>query len=77
MVQDEDMFGDPNFLGQRTMPLKAIRTGECLGSLKSFKIHWLVLIDFEECNLEIRLNHIYLVCGNTMCVSTCQVEFVL
>ncbi|XP_071784732.1 1-phosphatidylinositol 4,5-bisphosphate phosphodiesterase gamma-1-like isoform X2 [Asterias amurensis] len=27
VVQDEDMFGDPNFLGQRTMPLKAIRTG--------------------------------------------------
>ena len=27
VVQDEDVFGDPNFLGQATYPLKAIRTG--------------------------------------------------
>ena len=25
----------------------------------------------------VRYQYIYLVCGNTMCVSTCQVEFVL
>lgn len=27
VVQDEDMFGDPNFLGQATFPVKCIRTG--------------------------------------------------
>lgn len=27
VVQTEDMFGDPNFLGQATFPLKCIRTG--------------------------------------------------
>lgn len=26
-VQDEDMFGDPNFIGQATYPFKCIRTG--------------------------------------------------
>lgn len=26
-VQDEDMFGDPNFMGQTTYPMKGIRTG--------------------------------------------------
>ena len=28
VVQDEDMFGDPNFLGQATFPVKCMRTGE-------------------------------------------------
>ncbi|XP_038050378.1 1-phosphatidylinositol 4,5-bisphosphate phosphodiesterase gamma-1-like isoform X2 [Patiria miniata] len=27
VLQDEDVFGDPNFLGHRTLPLRAIRTG--------------------------------------------------
>ncbi|KAI5640351.1 phosphatidylinositol-specific phospholipase c, Y domain-containing protein [Phthorimaea operculella] len=27
LVQDEDMFGDPNFIGQATYPLKCLRTG--------------------------------------------------
>ncbi|XP_041454201.1 1-phosphatidylinositol 4,5-bisphosphate phosphodiesterase gamma-1-like isoform X1 [Lytechinus variegatus] len=27
VIQDEDVFGEPNFLGQATYPLKAIRTG--------------------------------------------------
>ena len=27
LVQDEDMFGDPNFLGQATYPVKCLRTG--------------------------------------------------
>ncbi|KAL4717425.1 hypothetical protein ACJJTC_000574 [Scirpophaga incertulas] len=27
LVQDEDMFGDPNFIGQTTFPLKCLRTG--------------------------------------------------
>ena len=27
VVQDEDVFGEPNFLGQATIPLKCIRTG--------------------------------------------------
>lgn len=27
VVHDEDMFGDPNFLGQATFPLQCIRTG--------------------------------------------------
>ena len=27
VVQDEDMFGDPNFLGQATFPVKCIKTG--------------------------------------------------
>ncbi|XP_071959043.1 1-phosphatidylinositol 4,5-bisphosphate phosphodiesterase gamma-1-like isoform X2 [Antedon mediterranea] len=27
VVQDEDMFGDPNFIGQATYPLRAIRSG--------------------------------------------------
>lgn len=27
VVQDEDMFGDPNFLGQASFPIKGIRTG--------------------------------------------------
>jgi len=27
VVQDEDMFGDPNFLGQATIPIKCLRTG--------------------------------------------------
>lgn len=27
VVQDEDMFGDPNFLGQATFPLQCIRSG--------------------------------------------------
>jgi phosphatidylinositol phospholipase C gamma-1 len=27
VVQDEDMFGDPNFLGQATFPVTAIKTG--------------------------------------------------
>lgn len=26
-VQDEDMFGEPNFIGQATFPLNCIRTG--------------------------------------------------
>ena len=28
VVQDEDMFGDPNFLGQATYPLNNIKEGE-------------------------------------------------
>jgi phosphatidylinositol phospholipase C gamma-1 len=28
IVQDEDMFGDPSFLGQATYPVKALRSGE-------------------------------------------------
>ena len=28
VIQDEDMFGDPNFLGQATYPLKAIKEGK-------------------------------------------------
>ena len=27
IVQDEDVFGEPNFLGQATIPVKSIRTG--------------------------------------------------
>ena len=30
VVQDEDMFGDPNFLGQATFPLQCIRTGRSI-----------------------------------------------
>lgn len=36
IVQDEDMFGDPNFLGQATFPVTNIKTGE--NHLK-FKLH--------------------------------------
>ena len=28
VVQDEDMFGDPNFLGQASFPVRCLRTGE-------------------------------------------------
>lgn len=28
VVQDEDMFGDPNFLGQATYPVKCIKSGK-------------------------------------------------
>ena len=27
VVQDEDMFGDPNFLGQANFPIRCMRTG--------------------------------------------------
>lgn len=27
LVQDEDMFGDPNFIGQATYPFGCLRTG--------------------------------------------------
>lgn len=27
VIQDEDMFGDPNFLGQATYPLRCLKTG--------------------------------------------------
>lgn len=27
IVQDEDMFGDPNFIGQATYPIKCLRSG--------------------------------------------------
>lgn len=27
VVQDEDVFGDPAFLGQATIPVKCLRTG--------------------------------------------------
>ena len=27
VVQDEDMFGDPNFLGQATYPIRCIKSG--------------------------------------------------
>ena len=27
VVQDEDVFGDPNFLGQASIPVKCLRTG--------------------------------------------------
>ena len=27
MVQDEDMFGDPNFLGQATLPVPCMKSG--------------------------------------------------
>jgi len=27
VVQDEDMFGDPNFVGQATFPVPYIKTG--------------------------------------------------
>ncbi|XP_013410429.1 1-phosphatidylinositol 4,5-bisphosphate phosphodiesterase gamma-1-like [Lingula anatina] len=30
VVQDEDMFGDPNFLGQASFPVKSIRPGKFL-----------------------------------------------
>ena len=26
-VQDEDVFGEPNFLGQATFPMRSMRTG--------------------------------------------------
>ena len=29
-VQEEDMFADPNFLGQAVFPVKSLRTGGCL-----------------------------------------------
>jgi len=35
VVQDEDVFGDPNFLGQATIPVKCLRTGNLF--LCSFK----------------------------------------
>jgi len=28
VVQDEDVFGEPNFLGQATIPVRSIRTGK-------------------------------------------------
>lgn len=28
VIQDEDMFGDPNFVAQATYPLRAIREGK-------------------------------------------------
>jgi len=30
VVQDEDLFGDPNFLGQATIPVWHLRTGMLL-----------------------------------------------
>jgi phosphatidylinositol phospholipase C, gamma-1 len=27
VVEDEDMFGDPNFIGQATYPIKGLKTG--------------------------------------------------
>jgi Ca2+-dependent lipid-binding protein len=27
VIQDEDMFGDPNFLGQATFPVRCLRAG--------------------------------------------------
>ena len=35
IVQDEDMFGDPNFLGQATYPIQCLKTG------KSFSFFYL------------------------------------
>ena len=28
VVQDEDVFGDPNFLGQATFPVQCLRSGK-------------------------------------------------
>ena len=36
VVQDVDMFGDPNFLGQATFPLGCVRPGQ------QFRTLWLV-----------------------------------
>ena len=33
VVQDEDMFGDPNFVGQATFPVPYIKTGTTLTAL--------------------------------------------
>ena len=32
VVQDEDMFGDPNFVGQATFPVPYIKTGTTLAA---------------------------------------------
>ena len=33
LVQDEDVFGDPNFLGQATFPVQCLRPGKLLSKL--------------------------------------------
>ena len=33
VVQDEDMFGDPNFLGQATFPVNGLKAGKDDGSI--------------------------------------------
>lgn len=33
VIQDEDMFGEPNFLGQATYPVRCLRSGNYIFSL--------------------------------------------
>ena len=47
IVQDEDMFGDPNFLGQATYPVTCLKTGELNFFLASLKWPQSVTLGFE------------------------------
>jgi Ca2+-dependent lipid-binding protein len=39
VIQDEDMFGDPNFLGQATYPVKCLRTGNLISYQFSIQLY--------------------------------------
>lgn len=41
-VQDEDVFGDPNFLGQATIPVRCLRSGEYY--------HTLINLSSDKCS---------------------------
>lgn len=48
VVQDVDMFGDPNFLGQATFPLRCVRSGQWLHlshlTSKGIKLSFVLII---------------------------------
>jgi len=39
VVQDEDVFGEPNFLGQATIPVRSIRTGKAFSHCVLNSLH--------------------------------------
>ena len=55
VVCDEDVFGDPNVLGQATYPVKCLRSGNTLNTLKSVKLTPLMGINLKLSLLKVLL----------------------
>ena len=55
VVCDEDVFGDPNVLGQATYPVKCLRSGNTLNALKSVKLTPLMGINLKLSLLNVLL----------------------
>ena len=49
VVQDEDMFGDPNFLGQANFPVRHMRQGQW--DTKKGHWCWQEMLRFESVNI--------------------------